>query len=86
MGSLHASWAGLPLLPRCVLLGAALAGAAGALAGLVVGLMAYAPTAWFAVVELGLPATVVGAVIGLMTGAIVLVARRIARTHAGGTS
>jgi hypothetical protein len=47
----------------------------GAVAGLVVGLFAYAPTAPFAAVELGLPATIVGGVVGLAAGAVVAVAR-----------
>jgi hypothetical protein len=52
----------------------------GAVVGLVVGLIVYAPTAPFAVVELGLPATIVGGVIGLLAGVIVIAGRRIKRS------
>jgi fructose-specific phosphotransferase system IIC component len=69
--------AALPLLPRTVLVGALSAGIVGGVLGLIVGLKTYAPTAPFAVVELGLPATVTGAVIGLVTGSIISAARRI---------
>jgi len=54
------------------------AGVAGGITGLTVGLYTYAPTAPFAVIELGLPATLVGAVIGLVIGSIILAIRRIA--------
>jgi hypothetical protein len=49
----------------------------GAVVGLVIGLIVYAPTALFAVLELGLPAAIVGGVIGLSTGVIVIAGRRI---------
>jgi hypothetical protein len=42
----------------------------GGVVGLVVGLVAYPPTAWFAIVEVGLPAGVLGAVLGLAAGSI----------------
>ena len=41
-------------------------GIAGAIAGLVVGLIAHPATAWFAIFELGCPAAVVGALSGLL--------------------
>ena len=44
--------------------GAASVGGLGAIIGLIVGLHVYAPTAPFAVVELGLPAAIVGGVYG----------------------
>ncbi len=65
-----------PLLLRAVLMGAAGAGIAGAVVGLVVGLFVYAPTAWFAVIELGLPAAAAGAVMGLGVGSVVLALRK----------
>lgn len=55
------------------------AGMIGAVAGLVIGLIVNAPTAPFAVVELGLPATILGGVVGLVAGAIVIAGRRIGR-------
>lgn len=51
----------------------------GAIIGLVVGLRTYAPTAPFAVVELGIPAAAAGAAVGLATGSVVLALRRINR-------
>lgn len=66
----------MPLPARFATIGAICAGAAGAIAGLVIGLHAYAPTAWFAVFELGLPAAVVGAVAGLLVGALTLMLTR----------
>lgn len=48
----------------------------GGIVGLVVGLRVYAPTAWFATVEVGLPAGLLGAVVGLVAGGIFTVARR----------
>jgi hypothetical protein len=52
----------------------------GAVAGLVIGLIVFAPTAVFAVVELGLPATIIGGVIGLLAGVTVIAGRRIRRS------
>jgi hypothetical protein len=55
-------------LSRFVLVGMVSAGAVGGVVGLVVGLRVYPPTAWFALFELGVPATIVGALLGLATG------------------
>ena len=71
---------GLPLPGRWAVVGATCAGAIGAVAGLVIGLIVYAPTAPFAVVELGLPATIIGGIIGLLAGVIVIAGRRIRRS------
>jgi riboflavin transporter FmnP len=60
----------LPRPAAWALVGLGSAGLIGAIAGLIVGLMVYAPTAWFAAVELGLPAAVVGAVLGTLAGTI----------------
>jgi hypothetical protein len=73
--------AGLRLLPRAVVGGMTSAGVIGAIAGFVVGLRRYAPTAPFAIVELGLPAAIVGALVGLAIGLILLAIRRIGRWH-----
>lgn len=73
--------AALPLLQRAVVIGATCAGIIGGIVGLVAGLHAYAPTAPFAVVELGLPATIAGAVTGLVIGSIILTIRRVARWY-----
>lgn len=71
---------GLPLPGRWAVVGATYAGVIGAVAGLVIGLIVHAPTAPFAVVELGLPATIIGGVIGLLAGVIVIAGRRIRRS------
>ena len=70
---------GLPLLGRWTTAGAACLGVIGAVVGLVVGLFTYAPTAPFAAFEVGLPAVIVGGVVGLVAGATVLAVRRIKR-------
>jgi len=54
----------------------------GAIAGLIIGLRVYTPTALFAVVELGPPAAVAGGVVGLAAAVIVRVCRRIMRNEA----
>jgi fructose-specific phosphotransferase system IIC component len=67
---------GLCLPARWAVAGAASAGVIGAIVGLAVGLRVYAPTAGFAVVELGIPAAIVGGVLGLAAGVIVTAVRR----------
>jgi len=71
---------GLAVPARWALVGATCAGVIGALAGLVVGLFAYAPTAPFAPFELGVPAAIVGGVGGLMVAGGVAVARWLLRS------
>lgn len=68
--------AGLPLLGRYCVLGALFAGVLGCVAGLVIGLFVYAPTAWAATFEVGVPAAILGAVLGLVVGALVLASTR----------
>jgi hypothetical protein len=70
----------LPL--RHVIAGAVLLGAMGAVTGLIVGLAAYAPTAWFAVFELGVPATFVGGFLGLISGVADMSVRTARRSRA----
>jgi hypothetical protein len=60
----------LPLVPRFAIIGSVCAAAIGALLGLVVGLFTYPPTAWFAVLEVGVPAGICGAVLGALTGVV----------------
>jgi hypothetical protein len=64
----------LPL--RFALLGGAAAGALGGVVGLAIGLHVYAPTAWFAILEIGVPAAVLGFVLGLVAGSITSLVRR----------
>jgi ABC-type uncharacterized transport system permease subunit len=68
-----------PLPARWAILGATSAGVIGAIAGLVVGLRAYPPTAWFAVFELGVPATIAGGLVGFVAALVVMAGRRIMR-------
>lgn len=73
----------MPLLDRWVIVATVLAGVTGAIAGLVIGLFAYVPTAPIAAVEIGFPATVAGAIIGLVGGLIATTAVRIRRYAVG---
>jgi hypothetical protein len=66
----------LPLPARAAVIGAVVLGIVGGAAGLVVGLIAYPPTAWFAVIEVGVPAAAFGAIVGLAVGLIVAAATR----------
>jgi hypothetical protein len=70
---------GLPVLERWVIVATVLAGVTGAIAGLVIGLFAYVPTAPIAAAEIGFPATVAGAIVGLAGGMIAATAARIRR-------
>jgi hypothetical protein len=54
-------------------------GLLGAVVGLVVGLIVYAPTAPFAVLELGIPATLVGGLVGFLAGGLVSFSRLLRR-------
>jgi hypothetical protein len=64
--------------------GAIAAGVIGGITGLIVGLFVYAPTAWFAAFELGIPAFLAGGAAGLLAGTIGATARRI-RHHGAGS-
>ena len=57
--------------------GAICAGAVGAIVGLIVGLFANAPTAWAAMFEVGMPAFVLGALLGAISGAVATALRRV---------
>ena len=81
MNAIVARLGGLPLPGRWAGIGAASVGMIGAAVGLAIGLIVYAPTAPFAVLELGLPAAIVGGVIGLSTGVIVVAGRRIKQSR-----
>jgi hypothetical protein len=63
-------WSNLSLVARAMVIGAATTGALGAISGLVIGLLDYAPTAWAAMFELGIPSALVGSIFGLVIGAI----------------
>lgn len=72
-------WTWPPLVPRCGLFGGFLAGVLGAVAGLVLGLRANPPTAWFAMIEVAAPCAALGVLIGSTVGAVVWAQRRIFR-------
>ena len=61
---------------RWAVIGAVVAGVVGCVAGLLVGLAVHPPTAWFAVFELGIPASALGALIGLASYAVGVAVRR----------
>jgi len=65
---------------RWAFLGAGVAGLVGAIVGLTVGLFVFVPTAVFAMFEIGLPAALLGGVLGLLIYGLVAVARRISRS------
>ena len=64
------------LITRWVAIGAIGAGIAGAVAGLWIGLVTHPATAWFAVFELGVPASILGGLIGLVGGAVAYAVQR----------
>lgn len=72
--------AGLPLPVRAAVVGGSVLGVLGAIAGLVIGLVTHPPTAWFAVLELGVPATFLGCVAGLLVGSAGWVLHRLSRS------
>ena len=49
----------------------------GGLVGLGIGLHVYAPTAWFAVFEVGMPVAVAGGCVGLVAAGGLMFARRV---------
>jgi len=65
-----------PLLSRWAAIGAVSAGLPGGVVGLVVGLLVHPPTAWFAIFEVGIPASILGGLVGLAIGAIAYGVRR----------
>jgi hypothetical protein len=68
--ALRAALAGLDRSLRYGIWSALILGAMGCIAGLIIGLTVYAPTAWFATFELGIPCAVVGFALGTATGGV----------------
>ena len=66
----------MPLPTRLAVIGALVFGIAGGIGGLISGLFAYPPTAWFAVAEVGVPAVLLGTLAGFVVGFLVLAVRR----------
>ena len=76
------TFAELPLLLRFAVVGGLALGALGCVIGLVVGVNVYPPTAWAATLEVGIPSTLLGAVLGLVAGSVrLLVLRRPRSGH-----
>lgn len=63
----------LPIPLRYAVIGAVALGLLGGAAGLLVGLRTYVPTAWAAIFEVGLPATVIGFAAGAVAGSLAYV-------------
>jgi hypothetical protein len=78
IGKLLAGPEDAPLPIRWACVGAVWLGLTGGALGLAVGLR-HPPTAWFAVLEAGIPATIVGAVAGLFVGLVAAAGRRLMR-------
>jgi hypothetical protein len=55
----------------------------GGIVGLIIGLRVHPATAWFAIFELGMPATIVGGFVGAVSGAVASAVRRPASTATG---
>ncbi|MGO9902939.1 MAG: hypothetical protein ACLP0J_25345 [Solirubrobacteraceae bacterium] len=68
-----------PLIERCMTVGTPLGFVLGGIGGLTRGLEVRPATAWFAVFELGIPAAIVGGLVGLMGGLTVIAGRRLKR-------
>ncbi|GAB3785366.1 hypothetical protein GCM10027601_20750 [Nocardioides ungokensis] len=67
----------LPVPLRHAAIGAVALGITGGIVGLVVGINAYWPTAWAATFELGVPASLLGFALGLVSGSLTYVFRRV---------
>ena len=67
---------------RFLVIGAVAAGIPGCIAGLTIGLFVYAPTAWFATFELGIPSALAGALLGLTAGSVVVAVHKARATRA----
>jgi ABC-type uncharacterized transport system permease subunit len=65
----------MPFVLRCAFIGTVAMGLVGAVAGLISGLIAYPPTAWFAVFEAGIPAGIVGGILGFVVGLLAAACR-----------
>jgi hypothetical protein len=58
------------LVGRGAAIGTAVGAGGGGVLGLILGLNAYPPTAWFAVFEIGIPGAIVGSLLGVTAGFI----------------
>ena len=81
MSQLLEAFRGLPALARATLTTGILCGLVGGVVGLVVGIAANPGTAWFAVIELGLPSFVSGCFLGFFGGLVVHALRHRRAPH-----
>jgi hypothetical protein len=58
-------------------IGALIAGCIGGAVGLGLGLSAHPPTAWFAILEVGIPSAVIGTWLGLAAGCMAIIVKRV---------
>lgn len=65
-------------------MGAISAGTIGAMTGLVLGIESYPPTAWFAALEVGLPAALAGGAAGFVAGLVTRAARVVGADYSAG--
>jgi hypothetical protein len=70
----------LPVVLAGMLIGSVVLGVAGCVVGLVIGLRVHPATAWFAMIEVGVPCAVLGSLLGLVAGVL---ARRRGRWSDG---
>ena len=77
MEQLRLAFRELPAPLRHAAIGAVVLGVCGGIVGLITGLRTYVPTAWFAVLEVGVPAAVLGAVLGLVVGSLLYVYQHV---------
>jgi hypothetical protein len=66
----------MPVPLRWGAIGAVSSAVVGGVVGLVVGLLANPGTAWFAMIEIGIPSAIIGGLPGLACGAIASAVRR----------
>lgn len=69
----------LPIVLRSTIFGVLIGCAVGGIAGLIVGLRTYVPTAWFAIFEVGIPAGLVGGLFGAIVGVALWACRKTFR-------
>lgn len=74
-------WRDLPTPLKYAVASAAGFSLLGGMVGLVFGLFANPMTSWFAVFELGIPADVLGALLGFVAGSVVYCIRDFIRAH-----
>lgn len=79
MTSAQSQLAAMPIVPRFAIVGSTALGMVGALVGAVAGLVTYPPTAWFAVLEVGVPAGIAGAAVGACIGLTAVIGRKAIR-------